>query len=203
MPHPSYSLRQLSAGEGSALIADLSCGECEHCTSGFSLWCAAPDEANARVAADVRADLAESLIQSLLATAALASIPAAAFDHSPVVAIGDSAAVVATFARRVVPGPILTARDSRDESLREHLAQAHASGRPRVAISGDSLRAAVRLTRRGGFACGPLDTGALPSVTELVQREVTVPEARSVRELLASLTPQDWTDASATAVPTH
>jgi hypothetical protein len=126
--------------------------------------------------------------------AALSTIPSTT---EPIVAIGRDAGSVAVLARRIGFTVVLTAADGRDPELRRRLTEAHPTGRAGVVVSTQSLRDAARAVRRGGYACAAPDAEELPTVTEVVQREITIAEARTARDLIQSLTPGDWADASA------
>ena len=193
---PAQSIQQRAAGVGLVMIVDASCGFCAECASGVRLNCTVPDALGGLCGPAVPSAAAAGLTRALLTAAALATIAPEA-DSTPIAAIGRNAEAVATFARRAAGTEVISAPDSRDPALRRRLADAHVTTRPRIALSASSLRSAVRLARRGGFAAAPGDVSDLPSVTEVVQREVTLAQAHSVRDLLQTLSPEDWADAAA------
>lgn len=199
----SPALRRLSVGTGSDTIVDASCGQCLACDEGMSLWCREPNESGARRFADVPSEHADTIVRSLETAFALAGVPADAKDSSPILVVGDSAEVVAVFARRIVDSEVVTAQRSPDAGVRERLTAHHASGRARVGASADSLRMAARAVRRGGYVCGATSAEPLPSVTEVVQREVSLIPARDVRGFGDAFTVADWADAITAASRVH
>lgn len=203
MPLVTPALRRLSAGTGSDTIVDASCGQCLACDGGMSLWCREPDDLRARRYADVPSEYGDTILRSLETAVALAHVPENSEDSSPILVMGDSAEVVAAFARKVVQRDIVTVHGNPDAALRQRLASHHASGRARVGASADSLRMAVRAVRRGGYACGATSAGPFASVTEVVQREVSLVPARDVRRFGDAFTVADWTDAITAASRVH
>lgn len=178
-----------------ALLADRSCGVCEACAAGSSLWCRAPQEA-ARVASPVvPARLAPALQAAVLTAAALLEAPAAR--TTLVVTRAGSAALV--LAQRLVDGTVLAAPSLTDPGLKAQVAGREASGRAAVVVAADDVRSAVRAVRRGGHVCVPSPAAELPSVTELVQREVTLLAPQQVTGVLERLTQRDWAAAVAAA----
>jgi hypothetical protein len=87
-------------------------------------------------------------------------------------------------------GPVLSASSASDPVVRSQLATTTASGRADVVVADADARAAVKAVIRGGLVCLPSAAVETPSVTELVQREVTLVAARDVTAMVAELGPQ-------------
>ena len=77
----------------------------------------------------------------------------------------------------------MVAPDARDPVMRDRLAVVSTSGRAPVVLTTTDALAAVRAVERGGHVCAPDGGTPLPSVTELVQRDVTLVSARRVDSL--------------------
>jgi len=166
------SLRMRRAVHGSVL-ADHSCGECEACTAGSTLWCVAPTDEGRDLTPEVPEDRLADVAHALLAVAALREAPTPA----TVLALGDADGATAVLARALSSGRVVVAPDAK--TARDDLAD-EPTGRAAVVVAGADARAAVRAVRRGGHVCVPDATALLPSVTELVQREVTLVGPRDV-----------------------
>jgi hypothetical protein len=82
-------------------------------------------------------------------------------------------------------GAVLVAGDARDPDMRRRLSALSSTGRAPLVLTVTDVRAAVRAVERGGQVCGPDDGLRLPSVTELVQRDVRLVSARGIEALAA------------------
>jgi D-arabinose 1-dehydrogenase-like Zn-dependent alcohol dehydrogenase len=190
------AIRRQRHADGTVTFADASCGACEECSAGVRLWCTNPCDEPARVGAAVPGEYADLIESALLSVAALVALRP--LDrHETVLATGASAGAAAVFARKITGAAVLTASDPRDEDVRRQLADQDSSGRASVIVATDHLRDAVRAVRRGGYVCGAPNTDLLPSVTELVQREVSLIGPQDITELCQELSPDDWTSALA------
>jgi hypothetical protein len=177
------------------VFVDRSCGGCAPCTSGGTLWCARPSVTGRVLTTPFPAVLAPALRTALLGAAALAAAPDVATVLMAVAAEGPLPVLArAASSARLVVGPDLAAPELRAELLR-----LEPSGRARVVVAAGDVRAAVRAVRRGGFVCVADHTARLPSITELVQREVSLVGARDVAGVLSHLSEADWSAAVAAA----
>lgn len=183
------------SGVDLVVFVDRSCGGCAPCGSGATLWCASPSVTGRVLTAPFPAVLAPALRTALLGAAALAAAPDVATVLMAVAAEGPLPVLArAVSSSRLVAGPDLAAPE-----LRAELGRLEPSGRARVVVAGADVRAAVRAVRRGGIVCVADQTARLPSVTELVQREVSLVGARDVAGVLSHLSEADWSAAVAAA----
>lgn len=180
---------------GSAVLVDGACGSCGSCMAGAGLHCTRPLAEGRVLTEPVPLAVAEELLAAIFAVAALTEVPET---ETVVVAAQDSSSL-AVLVRAISPSRVLLATDLRDDTLRAELSRLEPSGRARVVVAGGDVRAAVRAVRRGGYVCvgGPaLD---LPSVTELVQREVSLVSPRDAAAVLDRVSAQVWSAAVAAA----
>ncbi|WP_182525236.1 hypothetical protein [Nocardioides dongkuii] len=185
----SFGIEQTSSGE--TVLVDRACGSCAACLAGSSLHCSAP-LANGRVlTAPVPAQSANELLSAVLAAAALAEAPEA----STVVVVATESTPLAVVVRTATRARVLVTPDLADAGLRAELADLEPSGRARVVVAGTDARAAVKAVRRGGHVCVGDATATMPSVTELVQREVTLVAPRDAAAVLARISSADWSAA--------
>lgn len=179
----------------SGVFVDWSCAQCPACTAGAPLWCSQPSSDGRSVTEQLPARCATVLTTALLAVAALAEVPAA----ETVLVVAAEESPLALLARSIVVARLVTATDLHSAELRAELAQVEPSGRAGVVVAGLDVREAVKAVRRGGFVCIADDTSQLPTVTELVQREVTLVGPRDVAGVLARVAHDDWEAALAAA----
>lgn len=94
---------------------------------------------------------------------------------------------LADAAARLTGTTVLTAAQPRDVEVEAELARRRPTGRADVVLVGNDARQAVRSVRRGGVVCIGGAEPVLPSITEVVQREVRLvgPAAPSERVLAA------------------
>ncbi|MDN4160191.1 hypothetical protein [Nocardioides abyssi] len=180
-----------------ALLADRSCGTCEPCAAGASLWCRSPRSTARTSSPALPGDVAPALRSAVLAVAALLDAPAA----RTTLVVGHEGSATLVLARLLVDGAVLAAPSLTDPALKAQVAAREASGRAAVVVAGDDVRSAVRAVRRGGHVCVPGQGAEMPSVTELVQREVTLLAPQDVSRVLERLTDEDWAAAVAAARP--
>ncbi|GGO71481.1 hypothetical protein [Nocardioides deserti] len=178
-----------------ALLADRSCGTCEPCAAGAALWCRSPHGTARTSSPALPGDVLPALRSAVLAVAALLEAPAA----RTTLVVGHEGSATLVLARLLVDGTVLAAPSVTDPDLKAQVAAREASGRASVVVAADDVRSAVRAVRRGGHVCVPGPAADLPSVTELVQREVTLLAPQQVTSVLERLTEADWAAAVAAA----
>lgn len=195
----SFSLRADELANGTAVLVDLSCGTCAHCAAGSTLWCSAPTAEGRRCGPEMSRGAVTLVRAAVLGVAALMRAPVA----STVVVEARLASPTIVLAQRVldafvVPAPVLAAPE-----VRAWVAAREPTGRAQVILAGLDLRTAVRAVRRGGHVCVPTvtadDCTTRPSVTEIVQREVTLVSPRRATDVLERLTGPDWAAVIAAA----
>ncbi len=191
---PDVSLRFRRAADGLVLV-DRSCGGCASCTAGAGLWCAQPVGTGRDLTPAVPADRAGALGTALAAASAFLEAPAA----STVLVVDQEDGPLALLVRALCQTHVLVGPDPFAASVKAELADLEPTGRAAVIVAGADARAAVKAVRRGGHVCVG-DPGALmPTVTELVQREVTLVGPRTVAELVRRLDGDVWTAMVAAA----
>lgn len=192
------SLAVAPDGAGTVVLLDRSCGKCDTCSAGAMLWCTSLTSGRA-VTTPVPAQAGPVLRDAVLLAAAVLEAPRCA---TVLVAAPEGAPVVRLI-RSVVDAMVLAGGNLTDDTLRARVAAREPSGRASVVVTGGDGRAAVRAVRRGGHVCVGSSTSSpalpLPSVTELVQREVTLVSPRQVAEVLSRLSDDDWKAAVALA----
>ena len=188
---PDVSLGSRRTTHGAVLV-DHACGACASCTTGAPLWCATPVADGRDLTPGLPADRIAGLAHALLTVAALDAAPAAA----AVLVVGDPQGPTAVLARALADGRVVVA--SEPAAARGELA-GEPTGRAAVVVAGTDARAAVRAVRRGGHVCVADPTATLPSVTELVQREVTLVAPQDVAALAARIDTDLWAAAVAAA----
>lgn len=167
----SVSLRVEGREIGDAVLADHSCGSCAECRHGAPLWCASPAEEGTPLGGPIASPLAPAMLRAVLTAAAtLAGLAQAR--SGPIAILGPGAGAVRELLSPTVDRTIHTASSGRDEDLRRALAEEEETGRAVLIAALDDVRDAVRSVRRGGVVAAPPTAGVLPSVTELVQREI-------------------------------
>lgn len=174
----SRGLRFLT-GDNATQVVDVRCGDCSACRVGRDYWCLEAQESGellAEVSGVRDAELVRRWTTALAALAATRREPSAAL----LVLADVSPDVVAELVAPWHGGPVLAAPDARDTHMRERLGAHSATGRAPLVLTVTDVRAAVRAVERGGQVCGPDTPAGLPSVTELVQRDVTLVSAASV-----------------------
>lgn len=182
----SRGLRAVTVGAATQLV-DVRCGECPACSSGRDYWClTARDSGPVRAeVTDVQdADAVRRWVAALAALAAARPVPSAVLlvvaDARP----GAAEELVAPWHS----GPVVAASDTRNREVRRRLAELSPTGRAPLVLTVGDLRAAVRAVERGGQVCGPDGHVQLPTITELVQRDVSLVSARTVDALVAGTT---------------
>lgn len=185
----SFGVEHTSSGE--TVLVDRACGSCAACRAGSSLHCSVPLANGRLLTAPVPAESANDLVAAVLAAAALAEAP----EVSTVVVETAESTPLAVVIRSATRARVLVAPDLADAGLRAELADLELSGRARVVVAGTDARAAVKTVRRGGHVCVGAATATMPSVTELVQREVTLVAPRDAAAVLARISSTDWSAA--------
>lgn len=178
----------LASGPRATLLADTRCGDCPACCSGRDYWCLSelsegPVLGEIQGVTDV--DLVRRWTSAMLGLASAPRHPGSVLLVLADVPLDRIATLVAPWH----DGPVLAGTDTRDPGLRGRLAELSPTGRAPLVLAVGDVRAAVRAVQRGGQVCGPDAPVRLPSITELVQRDVTLVSARGIDALADR---QDW-----------
>jgi len=173
----------LRDAEEGVRTVDLSCGDCPQCAAGAELWCRDRQADGPDLLPVLTAEEAGRALAAFLAAAALLEAPA---DGPVLVADVESSALAVTAQGLCGDRPVVVG-DSREDSVRRALATLDATGRAPVVVTTGDARRAVKAVRRGGYVCLPAAAGEAPTITELVQREVTLVGPRSLARVLTAL----------------
>ena len=149
------------------------CGHCRECLGGLSVWCSQVTS---------HGDLAHlghtgaAPEQDLAAVACLSAVERAGLGPGAVLIAllsDDLAPWIASAARELTGAVVLATKDLKDPVLRDQLAN-RPTGRADGVVVWRDAASAVRAVRRGGVVCVGAPDPRLPSITELVQREVRI-----------------------------
>lgn len=173
-------------GEHDAVLVDLSCGRCLECEAGAPVWCREQDE-EGREIVRVPAGLAAEALEALLAAAALEHAPKGV----PVLVVAVPGSPLPELVRRLRADDCVVCGDPADGEVREALAALDPTGRAPVLVTTGDARRAVKTVRRGGHVCVSGTAAALPSITELVQREVTLVGPRDLAPVTTRIDPPE------------
>jgi hypothetical protein len=171
------------AGENGIRLVDVRCGDCAACAAGRDWWCLGARESGpllAEIAGASDVGLVRGWTSALAALAAGRHEPAATL----LVLADGSPELVTELVSLWHPGAVVIASHARDPEMRHRLSELTETGRAPLVLTVTDVRAAVRAVERGGQVYGPDDGMFLPSVTELVQRDVTLAPAKSVDALV-------------------
>jgi hypothetical protein len=188
---------RLVAGENATRLVDARCGDCAACGVGRDYWCL-----GARESGPVLAEIAGVRDHALVRrwTSALAAL--AAGRHEPaatlLVLADGPPELVTDLVALWHPGAVVVASDPRDSDMRRRLSELSDTGRAPLVLTVTDVRAAVRAVERGGHVCGPDDGSVLPSVTELVQRDVTLVSAKGIDALVTGSSWSEFADRLST-----
>ena len=172
---------RFATGDAGVQLVDVRCGACAACDAGRDYWCL-----EARESGDVLAEVCGVQDTGLVRrwVSALAALALAHRSTDALLVLDDvDAEAVAALVAPWVQGDVVVAADARDPEMRRRLAAVSATGRAPLVLTVTDVRSAVRAVERGGQVCGPDGATRLPSVTELVQRDVTLLAARGVDAL--------------------
>jgi|NGEPerStandDraft_6_1074524.scaffolds.fasta_scaffold123285_1 hypothetical protein len=191
--------RRAVAGDDSEII-DLSCGHCPLCASGSSWWCENPGDVSEGERLGVGRRAPTEKLDRLIDAALVASAAVQAdLRGATVTVVGPGRRPLLEMVRGMGAARILQAPDTLDVELLATLSQLEATGRPGFVLTLGDIRSAVLSVRRGGAVCAGRNGGELPSLKELVQREVRVLGPADVFALLEALGPKTWAAAVAAA----
>jgi hypothetical protein len=173
---------QAMCSDGVVTLLDHSCGACPECTAGWPLYCTSIRDEG--VTALVTAgNNPEAVLRRVTTASALAAL---APDSARVVLCLDEASpegpTLADFVRCVYPGPVLEATSPTDPHVVQALAGSTSLGRADIVVTTSQARAAVKAVRRGRWVCLPFAEVVAPTITELVQREVTLVAPRALAD---------------------
>lgn len=191
-PDVSLGIRRTADG---VVLVDRSCGACAPCAAGATLWCLMPRDEGRDLAPAVPADSAERLVAALMAASAFAEAPAT----STVLVVDEHAGPLAVLVRALGSDRVLVSSDPFDAGLKSQLAEVEPTGRAAVIVTASDARVAVKAVRRGGHVCVGNPTVRMPSVTELVQREVTLVGPREVAGVIRRVGDSAWAATVAAA----
>jgi hypothetical protein len=178
----SRGLRLVTGTDTTGLV-DARCGECAACGVGRDYWCL-----DARESGPVLAEIAGVRDHALVRRWISALAALAAARHEPTAALlvlaHGSPELVTELVSGLHAGAVVVAPDARDPEMRRRLSELSSTGRAPLVLTVTDVRTAVRAVERGGQVCGPDDAMLLPSVTELVQRDVTLVSAQGIDALV-------------------
>ena len=170
---------QIRVEFGITRMFDHACGNCEACLRGVLLSCTEPWAVGVEILrGTVEPDV---MLRAVTAAAAFVSINAPA---DAVVLVLSDEPRLARLIRIVHSGHVLESASSSDSDVRAALLELTATGRPDVVVTDRQGRAAVKAVVRGGVVALPFAEVDAPSVTELVQREVTLVGPKAVQDLV-------------------
>lgn len=182
----TQAVRVRPAGEHDAVLVDVSCGRCLECEAGAPVWCREQGE-EGREVVRVPAMLAPVALEALLATAALERAP----EGVPVLVVAAPGSPLPELVRRLRADASVICGDPADGDVREALAALDPTGRAPVLVTTGDARRAVKAVRRGGQVCVSGTAAAVPSITELVQREVTLVGPRDLAPVMTRIDPPE------------
>jgi len=166
----------LSCSDGQATLCDQSCGQCAACVGGVPTWCdEILPEASSVVEWPTAGD-ASTVLTALACAAAFSRLHVAA-DHVVLVLADEDFEPLTALLAFTHAGLVLRSSDSRDPRVATELARLRPTGRADVVVAPRDVRTAVKAVRKGGIVCSGTPDGVMvqmPSITELVQREVAV-----------------------------
>jgi hypothetical protein len=172
----------LTVEAGRGRLSEVACRACPTCLSGQPLWCADPvSEPVQRLEWAMTAGASPAL--SALACSAAFARADVSSDHAVLVLGDDTWSTLVTLIEGQHGGSVLVAVDPRDPDVTSILAANRPAGRADVVVTPSRVRAAVKAVRRGGRVCtsAAADTDVdMPTITEVVQREVAIVGAGDV-----------------------
>ena len=182
------SLDARTATRGVVLI-DRACGSCASCAAGSTLWCLALATGGRDLTPELPRMRVEALADALVAVAALYAVAGPA----TVLLVRDPQGPAALLARVLLDDRVVIVPDV--AAARERLA-AEPTGRASVVVADADVARAVR---RGGHVVVTSRPATLPTVTELVQREVSLVVPQDVTAVADRIDPALWAAAVAAA----
>jgi hypothetical protein len=197
-PLSAFGSRQVT--ERDSEIIDLSCGNCESCAAGSRSWCERPGTDGEREGRctgwTAPTDRLDKLVKAALVASAAMHTDLGCLT---VTVVGQDRQALIEMVLGLGATRVLNAPSTLDDDLLAALRKVAATGRPDVVLTLDNCRSAVLSARRGGVVCVGANAGVLPSLTELVQREVQVVGPGDLFSLLDALGPITWAAAVAAA----
>lgn len=168
------------------LVLDHSCGTCVTCEAGSPIWCQAPVGIGSVLCTYPARIGADEVLASLMTLSALVAANLPSSDVVLAITLGNPVGL-GTLVKLVHPGPVLSATDPREASVKTALSQLTSTGRADAVISTHSVRDAVRAVSRGGCVCLTHAVVDSTTVTELVQREVRLVGPRDLRQVISKV----------------
>ena len=163
-------------------VSDTSCGSCATCAAGYPVACLSPDKTGPTVLRITGSD-ARAVLRRLTASAAFCAAGVAA--DAVVLCLDDDdldGPTLSEYINRAHAGPTVSASTTNDPVLRARLSELRKTGRADVVVATRDASSAVKAVARGSSVCLAHDEILAPTITELVQREVTLIAARDVRD---------------------
>jgi len=170
---------QIRVEYGVTRMFDHACGNCEACLRGVLLSCTEPWAVGVEILRGTTDP--DVMFRAVTAAAAFASSGTSA---GAVVLVLSDQPTLARLIRTIHSGPILESASSADPDVRLALQSLTRTGRPDVVVTDRQGIAAVKAVVRGGKVALPFAEVDAPSVTELVQREVTLVGPKAVQDLV-------------------
>ena len=170
---------QIRVEYGITRMFDHACGNCEACLRGLLLSCTEPWAVGVEI---LRGTVApDVMLRAVTAAAAFVSSDTPA---NAVILVLSEQPTLARLIRTIHAGSVLESTSSADPDARAVLQELTPTGRPDVVVTDRQARAAVKAVVRGGVVALPFAEVDAPSVTELVQREVTLVGPKAVQDLV-------------------
>lgn len=176
---PTRGLRIVQ--DGRTLIEDASCNSCTACTSQNDYWCTAPSAVGDPLGA-LDGTVPATWVRRWVTVLSALAVTGSGGDDLVLLLSRTPSDRAVDLVRTVHPGTVL-ATDGSNDASRAVLREASATGRAQVVVALQDARAAVRSVQRGGCVCAPDAPVALPTVTELVQRDVRLVGPSTLRPL--------------------
>lgn len=174
-----FDTLQVRVEEGITRMFDHACGNCESCLRGVLLRCTEPWPVGVEI---LRGSVdPDTMMRAVTAAAAFAS--SGASDDAVVLVVADQP-TLGRLIRTIHPGTVIETDSTADAAVRAQLKDLTPTGRPDVVVTDRQGRAAVKAVVRGGSVALPWAAVDAPTVTELVQREVTLVGPKAVQDLV-------------------
>lgn len=161
----------IAVDPGRGLVLDHSCQSCAICAAGSPVWCQTPIRIGRILCKYPTILSATEVLAKLMTLSALVAAELSASDVVLAITPGNPAGLL-RLAGLVHQGPLLSAANPKDPSVKMALAHLTSTGRADAVLSTHSVRAAVRAVSRGGCVCVPDRVADPTTVTEFVQREL-------------------------------
>lgn len=187
------TLRIVRRARGTALL-DASCGACDRCTDGLDFWCTSPSfENEGTLLAELGLMPSEHTLMVVLGLTALAGRSPV---RTPVLIETPEVEIAQRIAALLAPAQTFVTDDSRGVETRKQLAAASRTGRAGTVLNVVDHGKAVRAVERGGVVVVTPSAAVRATLTEIVQRELSVVGVTSLAHL-RSIGPEPLSEALA------